>query len=166
MSTGTDGFWERLNIPYQEDNDDFQFVNPVVVARQFVKAVGEATTLGNMAEVLTEQLANLKVQLDRKERELRSFRREVFSKHYKEITRSAGSEIQDAFLRNKAEEDGRLPELLSLEADIESLRKEIEVREPRVDQYRLRLKMMETIMVWGKQYLDYEKLVTRTHGHS
>lgn len=161
-----DTFWEDMVIPFQEEDEEFQFANPVVVSQQFVKAIGTASYLGKQAEILTEQIGNLKVTLDRFKRERDKLRRRILANHYKEITKSASSEIQDAFIYKMAQEDGLSKELLEIEAEIEDLTREIEVREPRVDQYKTRLRLLETSMNWGKQYLDFDKLIIRSTNYS
>lgn len=157
-----DDFWKNLVIPFQEEDEEFQFANPVVVGQYFLKAVGTAAYLGEQAESLTEQVGNLRVQLDRKKRDLSKFRRSVLAAYYKEITKSASSEVQDAFIEKKADEMGRLKEMQDLEEEIENLVRELEIREPRLDQYRTRLKLLENSLNWGKQYLDFEKLMIRS----
>lgn len=155
-------FWSSVTIPFQEEDAQFDFANPVIVQRQFLKLSAESAYLAEQAEVLTEQLANITIKKERKERELRNFRRQIFAKHYSSITKSASSELQDAFILNMARKDGREAELLQLEAEIETLEKELEIRKPRIDQYKARMKVIENLLTWGKQYLDYDKLVMRS----
>lgn len=156
-----DAFWETLNIPIQVEDDGFQFVNPVVMAQRFVHAMGQAALLGSQIETLTEQIANLTVNRDRKVRELRKLRREVLANAYTKLTKSAPSEIQEAFVLKAAAEQGRQDEFTALEAEIEYLERELESRTPRIGVYKARLKTLELAMNWGKQYLDFDKLITR-----
>jgi hypothetical protein len=157
-----DKFWEELVIPFQEEDGNFQYANPVVVGQYFIKAVGVAAFLGQQAETLTEQIGNLRVSLDRKKRDLAKVRRKVLSESYKEVKSSASTEVQDAFVHRKAHDLGFGVELETLENEVEALVRELEIREPRLDQYRSRLKLLELSMNWGKQYLDFEKLVIRS----
>lgn len=154
-------FWEDIKIPFQENDDNFQFVNPVAVAQKFAKASGILSFLSKQAEVLTEQIATYTIRLEEARRKLRGLRREVLSKHYKEISKSAGSEVQEAFIYNKATEDGCVTELLEIEAEIESLTGMIASRQPRLDQFRARQKTLIQNMEWAEQYLNFEKHVTR-----
>lgn len=154
-------YWAKLKLPFQIEDDGFQFTNPVVLATKFVEAAGIAAYLGQETEVLTEQLGNLKITLERKRRELASFRRGILAGNYKKITKSASSEIQEAFIYATAKDAGCLVGLMALEADIEQLLQDIESREPRLAQYKHRFKVLELTMGWGKQYLDFEKLVAR-----
>lgn len=157
-----DTFWNDLSIPYQEEDEEFNFANLVIVAQHFLKAVGRAAQLGEQAEVLTEQIATVTVQRDRKDRELKVLRRKILASNYKGMSKSASRDVQEAFILAMAEKDGLLPELEALEAEIERLTREIEAREPRVAEFRNRMKLIETTMGWGKQYLDFEKLVIRS----
>ena len=157
-----DTFWEDIQIPYQEDNKDFQFTNPVAVSQHFVKSVGRLAQVAEQAEVLTDQIATITVHMERRERDLKMLRRKILAKHYKSITKSAGSEIQEAFVRLKAEEEGLLSALESIEAEIEKDRRELEIRIPRVAKLRSRMKAIETTLIWGKQHLDFEKILMRT----
>lgn len=161
-----DTFWKDFVIPFQEEDGDFQFANPVVVAQYFIRAVGTASFLGHQAEMLTEQIGNLRVKLERAKRDLAKFRRRILSRHYSEITKSASSEIQEAFLHKIIHADGEELEFKRLEDEIEALTKELEIREPRLEQYRARLKVLETSMNWSKQYLDFDKLVIRSTNFS
>lgn len=155
-------FWKDMVIPFQNEDDELQFANLVAVSQHFIKAVGLAAQLGEQAEALTEQLANVTITLERKQRDLSEFRKSILAKHYKRISKSAGKDVQEAFIRAMADEDGREQELIDLDAEIEKLTREIEIRTPRVAQYKARLKMLEMTMGWGKQYLDFEKLIIRS----
>jgi len=156
-----DTFWDSIEIPFQELEEDVQFVNPVVVANGFMKAAAQAKALGEKMEVLSEQMANLNIALERKRREMAKLRRDLLAAHYTKITKSAPSEVQEAFLITVANTEGRLPDLLAIEQEIERLTRELEIREPRLNQYKARLRMLETIVGWGKQYVDYDKLLLR-----
>lgn len=154
-------FWDEVTIEFQEEDDGFHFVNPVVMAQYFVKAVGHATQLHRDMEVLKEEVANLTIRKERKQRELAKLRKAIIAANYSESTKSASSEIQDAFVLAKAPSLGKLDELKEIEADIEELIRLIEVREPKIEEIKVRLRALENFTNWGKQYLDFDKLLRR-----
>lgn len=154
-------FWDRMNIEFQEEDDGFQFVNPVVMAQYFVKAVGEATQLYRDMEVLNEEVANLTIRKERKEREIKALRKRIIAANYNQLTKSASSEVHDAFVWAHAATIGKLDELKQLEEDIEVIEKMIEVRKPKIDEVKTRLRAIENFTTWGKQYLDFDKLLRR-----
>lgn len=155
-------FWDDMIIPFQTVDKEFQWVNSVVVVRKFITSIGTLSMLGKSMEVLTEQLGSLNVQLEAEQRKLKVLRKEILSRHYKAITKSASSELQDAFIRNKAQEDGVLADLTILETEIERLTVQIARRKPRVAQYQFRIKTLNTSMEWAKQYVDFDKMVTKS----
>lgn len=158
----TKNFWDALTIPSQVEADGFEFVNPVVMAQQFVKAVGYAQMIGKELEDLTSEIVKLTIQKERIERDLRRLRVDILSHSYDKVTKSASAEIQDAFVRRQAIVLGRVTELDKLEAALEDLVKKIEDREPERDRRKNQLKILELAMNWGKQYLDFDKLLRRT----
>jgi len=157
-----DTFWQDMQFPFQDEDDQFQFANLVVVAEQFLRATSTAAALNEQAEVLQEQLANLRIMYERKERQLKILRRNILARNYKQMSKSAGKDVQEAFIVAMAASDGVLQELLDVEQAMEKLQQEIEQREPVLDELRNRLKTLDTIMGWGKQYLDFEKLLLRS----
>ncbi len=163
----TDTFWAELKIPYQEEDSSFQFANTVVVAQHFLKSVGRAAQLGEQAEDLTRQIANVIIQRERKERQLKILRRQILAKHYAALAKSAAHEVREAFILAMAKEDDVLTELLAIESSINSFTILLEAMEPQVSQYRARLKMLETTVEWATQYINFEKFMMRaanSHG--
>lgn len=162
----TDNFWNNFQIPYQEDDPSFQFVNPVAVSQHFIRVIGEQAFLLEQSERLTQQLANVSAQETKQLRRLATLRREVLSRHYGEITKSASSEIQDAFIVSKIRNDVELlDEFESIEDSLVELQDQRIIIQPRLDQLRARMKAIEKKMEWAKQYLDHEKLMVRVAQH-
>lgn len=157
-----DTFWRDLAIPYQDQfEDEFEFANPVQVSQSFIRGTALSAQLAEQAEALAEELANFEVLLSRSQRKLGKLRRELLANHFSGIKTSASSEIQDAYILTIARDDGRLQELEDIEEEIDRFQREIELREPRLAHIRSRLKRLDKKMDWAKQYLDYEKLMTR-----
>jgi hypothetical protein len=156
-----DPFWSDFVIPFQEEEGDFEFANPIQVQRHFLKATAHAAYLAEQAERESEQMANLEVQKARAERELLKLRRALLASAYSGITKSAGTEIQDAYLLKVARDEGREEDMLRWEGEVEDLLRKLEVRRPRLDKLRHRLKLLEKKADWAKQFLDYEKMLQR-----
>jgi hypothetical protein len=110
-------------------------VNSVVAAEWFAKKTSDIAYLNGQAEILTEEIENLKVHKRRKETSFARFRRRLLADHYDKITKSADKEIQAAFLL-KISKESRIDyeALLKFEDDLEEINRAIEVREPRRDQ--------------------------------
>lgn len=161
-TTPTDEFFSVIQIPFNEDwrENGYEFVNAVSVAEIFIKATSYAAGLAERAENLTDKIANLEYQRGRRERDLLRTRRTIFSEKFSEITKSAGPEIQNAFLLAKADE-GQRAQLLSIEADLDKFDDDIGRLKPRLDKVRGRMKLLERNMDWAKQWLDYDKLMHR-----
>jgi hypothetical protein len=158
-----DGFWDVAQIPFNEEADEngFEFINAIDIAERFLEAASWASFLAQKSERLASTLAALETEKIQTERQLARLRREIFSKHYDKITKSASSEVQDAFLLAKAREEEREDDLLELEERIEELLCEIEAVTPTMNKIRGRMKVLERNMEYAKQYLDYEKLEKR-----
>lgn len=154
-------FWEQLPLPHQTDDNALQFTNDIVTAEWFAKNTKVIAELAGLAEVLEEDIANLRVHLRRHEYELYRFKTKVLAQHYDRITKSADRVIQDAFLRRVVAETQQERELSAIEETIEDLRKRIEIREPRRDQLYSRLKALRDAQDSAKQYLDHAKLERR-----
>lgn len=154
-------FWNIVELPFQDEDTELQFTNPVVTAEWFAKLTHTIADLGGKAETLEEEIANLKVHLRRAESDLSRFRRTILADSYSKITKSADKIVQDAFVLLMSKELGRDKELSTLENDVEDLRQQIEVREPRKDQLYTRLKILKDSEDAAKQYLDHEKLQMR-----
>lgn len=157
----TDAFWKTVELPFQEDDQQFQFVNPVAAAEWFAKKTSDISYLNGLAEILEEEIANLKVHLRRKDEKLGRFRRKLLANAYDRVSKSASTEIQNAFVLKLAEDEGKGVEFCSLEEDREELVRSIEVREPRRNQLYARLKAIRDAQDAARQYLDYNKLEQR-----
>ena len=156
-----DRFWDTVELPHQEEDANYPLVNPVVASEWFAKKTTDIAYYGGLAEILTEQIENLKVHRRRKEVEFAKFRRRILANVYDKITKSADKEIQAAFLLKAAREAGKEAELDQLEEELEQIVRQIEVREPRRDQLYARLKSMKESQDAARQYLDYNKLEMR-----
>lgn len=159
--TQSDEFWKTVELPFQTDDRNFQFVNPVAAAEWFAKKTSDISFLNGMAELLEEEIANLKVHLRRKDEELNKLRRRLLSGAYDKISKSASTEILNAFVLTLAEAGGKGIKLTELEDQKEEIVKSIEVREPRRNQLYARLKAIRDSQDAARQYLDYNKLEQR-----
>lgn len=155
-------FWNDLVIPFQEEDGDFQFANPVVVAQHFIKAVGMAAYIGQQGEDLTADIAQLKLNLTDLEDELRVFRQYIFTTYFKDIPKSGGNEVKDAFVRLKAIDDGSDTVLAILEKGITTIKRTITEKSHKESKFKAQLKLLETTMSWSKQYLDFDKMIMRS----
>lgn len=160
--TPTEQFFSSIQIPFNSDWEEngFEFVNSVNVAEVFIKATAHSASLAEEAEKYTSDLANLDYQRGKKERELLKLRRSIFADKWNEITKSAGPEIQNAFILAKADEEQRT-KLLAIEDEIEKLDDQVGRIKPRLDKVRNRMKLLERNMDWAKQFLDFDKLMKR-----
>src|SRR3954467_10046234 len=94
----TDAFWKTVELPFQTDDRNFQFVNPVAAAEWFAKKTSDISFLNGLAEILEEEIANLKVHLRRKDEEIGRVRRRLLANAYDRIAKSAGTEILNSFV--------------------------------------------------------------------
>lgn len=157
-----DLFWDSVELPQQDEDKDFPLVNSVVAAEWFAKKTSDIAYLNGLAEILTEEIENLKVHKRRKETTFARFRRRLLADHYDKITKSADKEIQAAFLLKISKESKIDHEaLFKFEDDLEEITKQIEVREPRRDQLHARLKALRDAQDAARQYLDFNKLEMR-----
>ncbi len=148
-------------MPQQSEDPELEFTNRVVTAEWFAQQTQVIAELGGKAEVLDEEIANLQVHLRRKERELQNVRLSILARCYGKITKSADKVVQEAFIRSMAVELKETDTLTKLDLELEDIRQEIEIREPRRDQYYTRLKILKDSQESARQYLDHEKLQTR-----
>jgi hypothetical protein len=155
-------FWSRAFVPVDENwqESGTEFVNPVVVADMFAAATAISARLAQEAEIISEKLAKLEYEMAGYEREVAKIRRTIFADNYSKITKSAGSEIQDAFVLAMATNEQRL-ELTTHEEEIATRKDKIGRLTPRLDRLRYRLRVLEKNMEWAKQYLDFDKMLTR-----
>lgn len=162
----TKSFWTQMPIPFQDEDESYDFANPVVISQDFLRATALAAEIGEKAEVLTEELANLEILKERAIRRRNALIRDIMVNHYDSLSKSARSTVHEAFVYKKAKDEGRLPELCEIDADIEKYTREIEAREPRLSQFKNRLRLIENKMEWAKEYLNYEKHVDRIYKHN
>lgn len=157
-------FWNSAYVPVDEDwkENGTEFVNSVVVADMFATSTGTAARLAQEAEVISEKIAKLEYEKGKVSRQIAKLRRTIFAEHYNKITKSAGTEIQDAFVLSMADE-GQRQLLLSLEDSVDESQDKIGRLLPRLERVRYRLKVLEKNMEWAKQFLDYDKMLTRIH---
>lgn len=159
-------FWNNSFVPVDEDwqENGTEFVNPVVVADMFAGATSRAARLAQEAEVISEKIAKLDYERGRAQRSIGKIRRAIFADNYSKITKSAGSEIQDAFVLAMAD-DAQREQIKAFEEEIDAHSDKIGKLTPRLDRIRFRLKTLEKNMEWAKQYLDFDKMLTRIqHG--
>jgi hypothetical protein len=155
-------FWDGVELPHQTEDTEFPLVNSVVAAEWFAKKTSDIAYLNGQAEILTEEIENLKVHKRRKETSFARFRRKLLADHYDKITKSADKEIQAAFLLKIAREtELGLLRLETFEEELEEITRQIEVREPRRDQFHTRLKALRDSQDAARQYLDFNKLEMR-----
>src|SRR4051812_44920862 len=102
-----DLFWDSVELPQQNEDQDFPLVNSVVAAEWFAKKTSDIAYLNGLAEILTEEIENLKVHKRRKEAAFGKFRRGLLADNYDKITKSADKEIQAAFLLKIARESSK-----------------------------------------------------------
>ena len=156
-----DPFWDGFEIPFQEEAEDFDFINAVVVSKHFIKAISLSAEAAEKAEVLTIEIANKEVELARIERDLALIRRDLLAENYAGITKSASSEIQEAFILKCATGSKHEQTFRSLEKSREEALRFLEIRKPRLEQLRARLKHIENKMNWAQQYLNFEKILMK-----
>jgi hypothetical protein len=156
-----DDFWAQVALPHQTEDASFEFTNDVVTAEWFAQKTASIAHLSGLAELLQEEIANLYVYLRREEYALYRFRVKLLSEHYDKLTKSADKEVRDSFIRRMASETGRLAVLEAHEDTINDLRRRIEVREPRRDEFYARLKALQLSQESARQYLDHAKLEKR-----
>lgn len=156
-----DTFWDDLIIPVQTDDIGIEFVNPVLVAQTFIKAIGMMSYEGQLGETLTGEITGLTLMLDAKERELGRLKRKIMAKHFKGLAKSASTEVREAYLIIKAEEDGKLKQLEDAEDEIAQLKAKILAKEHECNKQKTRLKTLQIVRDWSKQYLDFDKIIMR-----
>lgn len=161
MAKDEDKFWDEFEIPYQEEEEDFDFANPVTIADHFIRAVAVLGRLSRDAEYYAEDLAKAEASRDRAKRKLSRIRREILADNHSELRSSATSEKLEAFILNKAQDAGRTNEIDELEALIEEEEQNIEDTNIDLARIKIRLKALETKMHYAEQYLNYEKYYNR-----
>lgn len=156
-----DEFWKSFPIPYQDSDDDYDFVNAVTVSREFMKIQADMAYFSGLAEVLTKQIASKQVELNRVERDLALLRRKVLAENYKEMNKSARPEIQEAFILRCVQGTQDETLIKDLENQKDSMLRYIEEREPSLDIVKSRMKAIERKMEYTTQFLNFEKLLHR-----
>jgi hypothetical protein len=155
-------FWEHAYIPinptYEEDGT--APANPVTVADRFVVAGGTATYLASEAEELAEQVYDLEAERDSLRRSIVATRRDILAKNFAAVKTSWNIETTDAFIMATA----TAAQWIMLDAwytEIDALMDQIAAKNKRLLTIQKRLKHIDKVMDWAKQYLDYDKLAAR-----
>lgn len=152
-----DRFWDALPIPYQTEDGEYDFANPIVVQQHFLRLSKATAIISEKAEQLTKTLSELEDERAEEQYKLGQLRRRLFAANYKLITKSASNEIQDAFILMTARGTDQEDDLLALEERIHELDGEIRRLKPRIERLWTRQKQIQLTIDAGKQYLDYEK---------
>lgn len=153
-------FWKDLPIPFQNEDDIVQFANPVEVQRHLLLATAYSNYLGGQMEILTEQIATFEVERDRFQREKTRLERDILASNIDSIAKSASEPVRAAFIYAKATETQRT-KMRELEESIEEKTRLIEARQPRVDQFKSRLKVLEFKTDMAREYLYQERSINR-----
>lgn len=153
-------FYERVALPFNDEDPNFEFVNDVIASEHFVRLQHLLSKLTERIKDLANEVHNLEIHRNRATREIQKIRKVLFARNYSRITKSADKEIQDAFIFLVASEAGDeiLSQLSALEDEVENITREIEIRQPRLNEYRNDMKLIEKVGDYVKQYLDAEKL--------
>lgn len=158
-----EGFWKDAEMVVNDEDENFQLVNPVVAAEWFLDNQSRLARLGYLNERLTEEIANLEVQLEWKKRDLALLERELIPLVYQRIAKSASSKIVDAHIPLVAREKGKEEALNSLSREIEELTREVERRKPAREKVQMRMKILSTIEANIANFLNWEKLEKRVN---
>lgn len=165
LSNKKDKFWDALPIPYQTEDEEYEFANPVVVQQQFLRLSRATAVVCQEAEDVTSEIADLENDKSEVQLELSNLRRQLFAANYKQITKSASSEVQDAFILTTARDCGREEELADLEEMVADLESRIRRLKPVQAKLWNRQNMIKQTFDYGKNYLDFEKVLTKIeHG--
>jgi len=156
-----DNFWEWVAIPFNDEDREFEFVNPVELSERFIEATGIAANYGQITEQWTNELNRLDRERSDIARQIAALRRKILAENYAGITKSAGAEIQDAFVLKCAREMGLEDQLLALEKKHEEVQVKIDTLSARLELLRHRLKVLEKSMDWAREYLNFQKLDMR-----
>jgi hypothetical protein len=159
-------FWDRLVIPFQEEDLEFEFANDITVQRGLLVDQSLAAYIGHMVERLEEELALLEYEKAEKQRELSTLRRAILAENYDKITKTASSEVQEAFIYRCAVNSHKDASLLQIEAEIESLTRRIEIKTPLANKYRGRLKQVDKKSERATNYLNHEGRVMKVSGNA
>lgn len=156
-----DNFWADIALPVNTDykENDYQIVNPVDVQEKFILAIDYSTRIGEQAEGLAEELADLEREREEIQTKLNRLRRQILADNFSKIKSSWNSELVDAFILGTAGD--QLQQLLQYEKEIDLKNTKIGAKKPKLIKAEKRLKLVEKNMEWAKQFLDYEKMVAR-----
>lgn len=160
MAEKEDRFFEEVIVPFNDEDESLEFINPVVVAEHFARITALNARLASQSEGGSSRLAELEADLKRENREIDKLRRKVFADNFNDVTRTAPKEIQDAFILSRADQEV-LDQLTEHEDNKAYIEDEMDVVKAALDRIRSRMRLIEKTMDWAKQYLDYEKLLTR-----
>jgi chorismate mutase len=155
-------FYRRIQVEVNEEwkENGADFINPVQVAEMFADNTGLAAWLAHEAEQITAELNDLSEQDTKLERQQARLRRQVLADNLGSFKASYNTEAQDAFIFAAANEADRA-QLLRLEQERDEVADKVAAIKPRSERNKHRLKVLERNMEYAKQYLDYDKLMTR-----
>lgn len=159
----SDNFWKESTIPFQTEEADFQYANPVVVAQKYLWYQAQAAYLGEKAEGLTSDIGSLSIKLEDAEKGRKALRSRLLAQNYKTLTKSASSEVQDAYVLNCAITSGQLvyQEYLDFENTIKIVSKQIAEKQNLLNKYKNRMAHLRISLECATQYLNFEKHITR-----
>lgn len=161
-------FWNRAFIPVNTENKDYELVNPVVVAERFVEVTHDMAQLAQHAEEGSDAIASLELDLSVNMRKTSKIRKRLLADNYDDVTKTASSEIQEAFILKCARDAGEevLSTLENLEIERQDLESKISDHKLALEKIKNRMKLIQINMELAKQYLDHEKLLTRVSMNS
>lgn len=155
-------FYRAVRVPFNGEDQEFEFVNQVVVAEHFIRLQDLVAEINERSLDLTNELRNLEVHLKRRTRDLAKVRRTLMARNYSRLTKTADKDVQEAFILMVAEENPTfLAQMNEIESDIEDLTQKIESRKPLIEEFKDKQKLVEKIAEYAKQYLDFRKLEIR-----
>lgn len=150
-------FWRTSCVPYNDEwqENGLDFVNPVTVADQFIKAAAQASRTAYEAEIIAKHVAEWQDMQDAVEHKLLVLRRKILAENYDKITKSATPEIQNAFILKHAGKHAT--EMQEKENELETIVREIGAWKPYLAKLDKRLRRLERNMDWATQYLNFDK---------
>jgi chromosome segregation ATPase len=160
MSTAT-SYFDDLTLPLNKEEPHFEFVNAVTVSDKFAEATIFNGTISREIEEATDELARLDVELEQVKRKIGKIRRQIFADNWTKVTKTADSQIQDAFILAHA--GAMLPVLEECESLEEELWKQRSQAKAKFDRYRGRLWALERMTSYLTEWLNNDKFRTRIH---
>ena len=152
-----DDFWDDRELEFQLTYPDLDFVNAVKMAKFLATGTADMTEISRAMEVLVEKLTKLMNEEAGYRRSITNIRRHLLAKHYTKITKSASSEIQDAFILKKAQEEGEVDAMVDLEVKVEACRALREDLEIELQKFKNRQKLLESQLQAAREIVNFEK---------